>query len=498
MIRVRFAPSPTGLLHVGNVRTGLFAWFFARQKNGTYILRIEDTDRERSRSEYEDQIFQDLRWLGIDWDEGPDVGGPRGPYRQSERFPIYKEYALRLIQSGHAFWCFCSEEQLESQAEQDKAENLNWKYPGTCRGLPKDVAESRLNARDPAVVRLKVREGHIRFHDVVHGAMEFSSDVISDPILLRSDGSPTYNYAVVIDDALMEITHVIRGDDHLSNTPKQVLIYEALGRPLPEFAHLSTILGPDHTRLSKRHGATAVAHFRGAGYLPEALMNYIALLGWSPTSEGSEVIPPADLVQHFRLDRVNRSPAVFDVNKLKFINRHYMKSNPALPRFVLDELEKTGWMPASDRETWLALVLDTVLASVDTISEVPAALNNVLGFPLENTTDIRETLDDPGAIDLIRRFAAEMQGKAQLTFDDYRVIVSHLKDATKRKGRQLFHPLRVALTGKSSGPELDKLIPLIETGARLRIKDVLGCKDRVQAFLARYGGAGPAMGYSKS
>src|SRR6266566_4988221 len=490
MVRVRFAPSPTGLLHVGNARTGLFAWFFARQNNGTYILRIEDTDQERSTRESEDAIYRDLRWLGIDWDEGPDTGGPHGPYQQSERFSIYKNHAVRLIDSGHAFWCFCSEELLEGQAGR--------KYPGTCRDLPKDAAAARLRANEPAVVRLKVRDGTIRFHDIVHGAMEFSSEVISDPILLRSDGSPTYNYAVVIDDALMEITHVIRGDDHLSNTPKQVLIYEALDHPLPEFAHLSTILGPDHARLSKRHGATAIAQFREAGYLPEALMNYIALLGWSPTSEGSEVISPAELVKQFRIDRVNKSPAVFDVTKLNFINRHYMKSNPALPRFVLDELEKTGWMPASDRETWLALVLDTVLASVDTISEVPAALNNVLGFPLENTTDIRETLDDPGAIDLIRRFAAEMQGKAQLTFDDYRVIVNRLKDATKRKGRQLFHPLRVALTGKSSGPELDKLIPLIETGARLRIKDVLGCKDRVQAFLARYGSAGPAMGYSKS
>ena len=392
-----------------------------------------------------------------------------------------------MIESGHAFWCFCSEEQLEIQAERARAENLNWKYPGTCRDLPKDVVESRLHAKQPVVVRLKVRDAQIRFHDVVHGEMEFSSDVISDPILLRSDGSPTYNYAVVIDDALMEITHVIRGDDHLSNTPKQVLIYEALGRPLPEFAHLSTILGPDHTRLSKRHGATAVAHFREAGYLPEALMNYIALLGWSPTSEGSEVIPPSDLVQHFRLERVNKSPAVFDVNKLNFINRHYMKSDPSVPGLVAVELEKTGWMPAADRETWLLMVLDTVLASVDVVSQIPAALENVLRFPVENAADIRDTLDDPVAIDLIRRFAAELEGKDQLTFEDYRVIVGRLKDATKRKGKQLFHPLRAALTGKSSGPELDKLIPLVETAARLRIKDVLGCKDRVNAFLARYG-----------
>jgi nondiscriminating glutamyl-tRNA synthetase len=487
MTRVRFAPSPTGLLHVGNARTGLFAWFFARQNNGTYILRIEDTDQERSRPEHEDTIYEDLRWLGLDWQEGPDVGGPHGPYRQSERFDIYKDHALRLIQSGHAFWCFCSEEQLDAQAELAKAQNQNWKYPGTCRGLPGDVVEQRLKASEPAVVRLKVREGPVRFHDIVHGAMEFSSDVISDPILLRSDGWPTYNYAVVIDDALMEITHVIRGDDHLSNTPKQVLIYEALQHPLPEFAHLSTILGPDHTRLSKRHGATAIRHFREAGYLPEALMNYIALLGWSPVSEGSEVLPPQDLVKQFRLDRVNKSPAVFDVNKLNFINRHYIKTNPSVPKLVGEELKKGGWMPAINHEEWLALIAGTVLPSVDVISQVPAALETALAFPIEDSSDIRDTLEDSGAIEMLRSFAAELDGKDQLTYEEFRAISGRLKEKTKRKGKQLFHPLRAALTAKSSGPELDKLIPLIEHAARLGLKGVPGCRARVKTFLERYG-----------
>jgi nondiscriminating glutamyl-tRNA synthetase len=478
MVRVRFAPSPTGLLHVGNARTGLFAWFFARQNNGTYILRIEDTDQQRSTRESEETIYRDLRWLGIDWDEGPDVGGTYGPYRCSERFSIYEEYARRLVESDHAFWCFCSEDQLETQADR--------KYPGTCRALPKDVCLERLNANESAVVRLRVREGAIRFHDIVHGPMEFTSDVISDPILLRSDGWPTYNYAVVIDDAVMNITHVIRGDDHLSNTPKQVLIYEALNVALPEFAHLSTILGPDHTRLSKRHGATAIAQFREAGYLPEALMNYIALLGWSPTSEGSEVIPPTDLLKQFRLDRVNKSPAVFDVGKLNFINRHYLKSSPAGPELIAQELEKTGWMPSVDGTEWLAKVADTVVPSVDTASQVPAALESALAFPVDDPSDIQDTVDDPGAIELIRLFAAELDARDRLTFDDFRGISSHLKDKTKRKGKQLFHPLRAALTAKSSGPELDKLIPLIETAALLNLKDVLSCKQRVHAFLDHF------------
>ena len=482
MVRVRFAPSPTGLLHVGNARTGLFAWFFTRQINGTYILRIEDTDQERSTRESEEAIYRDLRWLGINWDEGPDVGGPHGPYRQSERFTIYKKYAMRLIEAGHAFWCFCSEEQLEAQTDR--------KYPGTCRALSKDEAARRLEAKEPAVVRLRVRPGPIRFHDIVHGAMEFDSDVISDPILLRSDGWPTYNYAVVIDDALMQITHVIRGDDHLSNTPKQVLIFEALNLPLPEFAHLSTILGPDHTRLSKRHGATAIAQFREAGYLPEALMNYIALLGWSPASEGSEVIHPHDLVQQFRLERVNKSPAVFDVAKLNFINRHYLKSSPSAPELISSELQKTGWIPSTDGSRWVALVADTVVPSVDTAQQIPDALQTALAFPVEDGAEIRDTIEDPGAIELIRRFRTELEAKEFITFDDFRTISARLKDATKRKGKQLFHPLRASLTARSSGPDLDKLIPLIETAAELKIKGVHSCKERVQAFLERYGNAG--------
>jgi len=486
MIRTRFAPSPTGLLHVGNVRTGLFAWLFARQAGGAYIIRIEDTDQERSDRQYEDRIFEDLRWLGLDWDEGPDIGGPFGPYRQSERHKIYRDLASHLVETGNAYWCFCSENELEKLTESAKAAGESWKYPGTCRSLSPDIVHHRLADKQPAVVRLRVREGPIRFQDIVHGAMEFGSDIVSDPILLRSDGWPTYNYAVVIDDALMKITHVIRGDDHLSNTPKQVLIYEALDMPLPEFAHLSTILGPDHARLSKRHGATAVSQFREAGYLPEALMNYIALLGWSPVSEGSEIIPQADLVRQFRLDRVNKSPAVFDTHKLNFINRHYMKTSPKSANLVAVELEKSGWMPQPD-DAWVAMVADTILPIVDKISEIPETLTRLLAYPLEDGSDIQDTLQDPGAFDLLRSFSKELQSRPFLSTAEFRTIAGALKDTTKRKGKQLFHPIRAALTMKSSGPELDNLIPIIETAAKMKLQNVTSCRDRVSAFLERYG-----------
>jgi glutamyl-tRNA synthetase/nondiscriminating glutamyl-tRNA synthetase len=487
MIRTRFAPSPTGLLHVGNVRTGLFAWLFARQGGGAYIIRIEDTDQERSERKYEDLIYEDLRWLGLDWDEGPDIGGPCGPYRQSERHHIYKEVAARFVQEGSAYWCFCSEDELEKRAESARAAGESWKYPGTCRSLGVEVVKARLAKKEPAVVRLRVREGAIHFHDIVHGPMEFESEIISDPILLRSDGWPTYNYAVVVDDALMKITHVIRGDDHLSNTPKQVLIYEALNVPLPEFAHLSTILGPDHARLSKRHGATAVSQFREAGYLPEALMNYIALLGWSPVSDGSEIIPRSELISQFRLNRVNKSPAVFDTSKLDFINRHYMKTSPMAPILVAGELEKSGWMPQSEQDVWLAMIVDTVVPSVDKSSDIPGALARLLDFSIENASDIQDTLQDPGAMELLRQFSAELQSRPFLTTLEFRAIAGSLKDSTKRKGKQLFHPIRAALTMKSSGPELDKLIPMIETAAKLNIQNVGSCSGRASAFLERYG-----------
>ena len=483
-LRVRYAPSPTGLLHVGNLRTGLFAWLFTRQNGGAFILRIEDTDQARSEKRYETLIYDDLRWFGMDWDEGPDVGGNYGPYRQSERAAIYHEHAGRLLEGGVAFRCFCSEEELVRQAERARQSEGGWKYPGTCRGLTPEAVRSRTQSGEPFVVRLRVRDGTVSFEDIVHGTTQFSTSVLSDPILMRSDGTPTYNYAVVVDDALMNISHVIRGDDHLSNTPKQVLIYEALGYPIPAFAHLSTILGPDHTRLSKRHGATAVDHFRQAGYLSEALMNYLALLGWSPGDEGSEIVPPERLVREFKLERVNKNPAVFDFAKLDFINRHYLRESPKTPALVRTTLEGAGWLPESGDAEWIQTVTETLIDSVHRASDLPMALENALAFPVESSAAVAETRADSGALELIQGFALELARYERLTYEDFRSVVSALRERTGRKGRELFHPLRVALTARDSGPELDKLIPLIETAARERVRGVLNCRARVEKFLA--------------
>ncbi len=280
-MRLRFAPSPTGQLHVGNARTALFNWLLARNRGGTLILRIEDTDRERSTHQSELSILEDLRWLGLDWDEGPDAGGAAGPYRQSERLDLYRTHADRLLASGHAYRCFCSAAQLDSDRQTALAGGQPPRYIGRCRGLPPETVRARLEAREPAVVRFRVPEHRdVTFADIVRGPVTVNTAVIGDPVLLRSDGHPAYNFAVVVDDGLMGVTMVVRGEDHIPNTPRQALLYEAFGWTPPQFAHLSLVLGPDHAPLSKRHGATSVIEFRSRGYLPEALVNYLALVGW--------------------------------------------------------------------------------------------------------------------------------------------------------------------------------------------------------------------------
>src|SRR5437016_4739549 len=397
--RVRFAPSPTGQLHVGNARTALFNSLFARQKGGTMVLRIEDTDVERSEARFEDQLIADLKWLGLDWDEGPDIGGPYTPYRQSDRLDLYREHAQRLLDEGKAYLCFCTEAELQKEREQALSEQRQAIYSGKCRMIDPGEASRRQAAREAAAIRLRIPEHPIRFHDIVRGPVEFSNEVVSDPIILRSNGMPVYNYVVVIDDALMKITHVIRGDDHLSNTPKQVALYEALGWPVPEFAHLSTILGSDRERLSKRHGATSIANFREMGVLPEALANYLALLGWAPSGGTREIFSLQELVKEFSLERVTPSPAIFDMEKLYWLNRHYIKQAPperihklALPyytRAMVEDLapvsgvqssERHQWIPPEPALTWLAKVTQLLRPYVDRLDQLPVRASAILHY----------------------------------------------------------------------------------------------------------------------
>jgi nondiscriminating glutamyl-tRNA synthetase len=513
-VRARFAPSPTGQLHVGNARTALFNWLFARQKGGTMILRIEDTDLERSEARYEDQLIADLKWMSIDWDEGPDVGGPYTPYRQSDRLDLYREHAERLLSEGKAYLCFCTEEELQQERERAAAQQTSQLYSGKCRNIDPAETQRRRAAGEACAIRLRIPERPIRFHDVVHGEVEFSNEVVSDPIILRSSGMPVYNYVVVIDDALMKITHVIRGDDHLSNTPKQVALYEALGWPVPEFAHLSTILGADRERLSKRHGATSIANFRDMGVLPEALVNYLALLGWAPSGGTREIFSLRELTKEFSLERVTPSAAVFDMEKLYWLNRHYIKQAPperinklALPYYTRAFAQDLGqqhgfdtggqqvWMPPQPILDWLAKVTQLLSPYVDRLDQLPERAAMIFQYDAKAalaSPDNAEVLALPQTDAVVTRFTvkvleSEDASAGQLTPDQFKVMVNEVKAETGAKGKELFHPIRVMLTGSHSGPDFDRVIPIIEQGNHLQLpRHVLSVCERVQEFGRAY------------
>ena len=494
-MRVRFAPSPTGHLHVGNARTALFNWLQARHHNGTFILRIEDTDVERSTRESELAIVDDLRWMGLHWDEGIEAGGAVGPYRQSERLDIYADYARQLIERRLAYHCFCSAEKLEADRKALLAQGLPPKYPGTCRGLMKEESERRIAAGEKPVIRLRVPTGReIVFRDLVRGPVTFHTEVIGDPVLVRSDGMPAYNYAVVIDDALMKVTHVVRGEDHISNTPRQILLYEALGWEPPMFAHLSLVMGPDHTPLSKRHGATSVAEFRAKGYLPEALVNYLSLIGWSP-GEGEELLPLDELARRFDLTNVAHSAGVFDEDKLAWANRHYLKlADPqrlvelSLP-FLRQRSMVVGDLSDAARE-WMAFIVPPIATSIDRLSQIPERLQTVFAFDAAETLSndvIRQELADPGARAVVAALAHDLAAAPRLTSREiFRAAASRVKDTIGLKGKALFHPIRLALTGASEGPELDLLVPAIDRATELPpasgLQSVTGCRERARAF----------------
>jgi nondiscriminating glutamyl-tRNA synthetase len=499
MMRLRFAPSPTGHLHVGNARTALFNWLLARGSGGRFILRIEDTDAERSTAESERSIVEDVRWLGLDWDEGPDVGGSVGPYRQSERLDTYRAYAHRLIDAGQAFYCFCTPEMLEAQRQAALAEGRVPRYAGPCASLSTDEARARIAAGEAAAIRFRIPDvDEVAFDDAVRGHVVFKRDMIGDFVLVRSDGRPAYNFAVVVDDSLMGITHVIRGEDHVSNTPRQVLLYRAFGLTPPVFAHLSLVLGPDHTPLSKRHGATSVAEFRARGILPEALVNYLALIGWSPGHD-EELLPIDELARRFTLEAVGKSAGVFDLEKLAWMNRHYIKeaASDRLADLALPFLHDAGFAKNthainSEARDYLVSLMPIVKGAVDTIADVPTRLHVIFAFnaSLARASEtLKHLASEAGARSVIEALASELAATERIPDrETFRAIVDRVKRQTGQKGRGLFHPIRVALTAEEAGPELDLAVPAIDRGARLSSEAGLvaipGCRERVAAVLA--------------
>ena len=476
-MRVRFAPSPTGPFHIGGARSALFNWLLARRYGGKLILRIEDTDLERSSRESEENIKDALRWLGMDWDEGIDVGGDHGPYRQTERLPIYAEYTARLLESGKAYRCYCTDEELEAERQELMAKGQMPQYMGKCQNLSAaDEQKLIVEGRKPTI-RFRVPKNQtISFHDAVRGTVSFDSNGIGDFVIVKSDGFPVYNYAVVLDDALMEITHVIRAEEHLSNTPRQVLIYQALGLQLPQFGHISLILGKDRSKMSKRHGATSVEQYKALGYLPEAVVNFLALLGWSPPGE-DEIFSSSELIKLFSLEHVAKNPAVFDIDKLNWINAIYLKKLDlvTLTDMALPHLKAAGLIGeelSAERMEWIRQVVAAVRDYVSFAAQIPE--HAAVFFEDDVTMENEETaaiLKDPDVPRVMEEFLDKLTKLEAITGEQVQATLKSVGKELKLGGKKVFMPVRVALTGKMHGPELISLIPLLgldRTAARIR------------------------------
>jgi nondiscriminating glutamyl-tRNA synthetase len=480
-IRVRFAPSPTGELHVGNARTALLNWLYARRCGGAFVLRIEDTDRIRTTRAFEDNLLDDLKWLGIDWDEGPGTGGAYGPYRQSERLALYEDCLRRLISEDRVYPCYCTEEELEAERSDLVARRMMPRYMGKCRRLT-GADRNRLAAEGRAPVwRFRVEEGSILFHDLIRGPMAFQGEAIGDFVIVRSSGIPAYHFAVVADDHFMEISHVIRGEDHLSNTAGQILLYRALGFEPPVFAHHALVLGKDHTKLSKRHGSVAVREFRHRGILPEVLLNTLALLG-SSFEGGREIVSARELIEGFALERTGRGGAVFDEEKLLWLNGVYIRRYE--PAALADLLQPFLCEGGHDERAWERRRFVAVVAAVQ--DSLPT-LGAIGGF-LDLFTDDRYTLE-PEAEALLRQEDAQKvllalretllglpagqehaagAGPDTAALPAFRGMVNSLAERTSLSGKKLYLPIRAAVTGRLHGPELDRIFALLGPSSLLR------------------------------
>jgi glutamyl-tRNA synthetase len=472
-VRVRFAPSPTGYLHVGGARTALYNWLFARHENGVFILRIEDTDPERSTDESVAGILEAMRWLGLDWDEGPEVGGAFGPYRQAERLDLYREHARRLLDGGKAYYCVCTPEELEARRKAALAAGLSLKYDGRCRGRG-----SCPSAPPGGAVRLQMQgEGVVEIADLVHGPIRFEDAELDDFILLRSDGMPTYNFAVVVDDVLMRITHVIRGDDHISNTPRQIKLYEALGLPVPRFAHIPMIFGPDRSRLSKRHGAMGVMAYQQMGYLPEAMVNYLARLGWSHGDQ--EIFTQEELIGHFTLEKVGRTPAVFDPVKLEWLNGQYIKR--AVPDRLAALLKPFWEASGMSREglerrgdAWLQAVAGLFQERARTLSELASSSQFVFEGKIERDEEAVRKILTQEAKDRLRTLLQEIETLPSFTAAALESLFRTRAAALGLKLVDVAQPFRVALSGKTVSPPIFPMMELMGWNlVRRRVEEAL-------------------------
>ncbi len=468
--RVRFAPSPTGHLHIGGARTALFNWLFAKHTGGSFVVRIEDTDVSRSSAESEKAVLDDLRWLGLLWDEGPDVGGEHGPYRQSERGEIYRRHADALLDKSLAFRCYCTDAELDIARKRAFEEGRVPQYEGACRHLSTDEEAETRAARGEPALRFRGPTEDVVVEDLVRGTVEFGAAMLGDFIIMRSDGRPTYNFAAVVDDALMKITHVIRAEEHLPNTMRQVLLYEALGYDLPTFAHVSLIVDRDRSKLSKRRGATSVAEFRDQGFLANALVNYLALLGWSHP-EGRDVLSRDELVETFELGRVSPSSAAFDEEKLTWLNAHHIREEPidVIAALARPFAERGGFFePDAGR---YAAIVELVRDSIERLSEIPEAISYLVRDDYEVEDEASALVESEGGQQVLASLLRELpECGGELPADDFTAVLKRIGKTLGVKGKALYMPVRSALTGRTHGPSLGRTAELL---GRARVSDRL-------------------------
>lgn len=469
-VRVRFAPSPTGYLHVGGARTALYSYLYAKHTGGKYILRIEDTDQERSTEAALKMQIEDMVWLGLMWDEGPDANnlsdkGAFGPYRQSHRLSIYKRYAEQLLNSGHAFYCFCTDEELEHKRQAAIKAGRPPHYDGTCYNISLSAAKAKVANGEKGAVRFRVTHKHdIKFKDLIRDEVVFPAGMLGDFVLLRSDGMPVYNFCCVIDDALMEMTHVLRAEEHLSNTLRQLLIYDALKLKVPQFGHLSIILDSDRQKLSKRKGATSCNEFMKLGFLPEAMLNFLVLLGWS-SPKGQEILSMREMIEQFDVDRLNAAPAVFDEAKLRWFNAHYLRNlpHPELWRRVKPFLDSAG-LKLPDDVDWQDRALMVMKTSMETLADAVELFRPLSHTDLEFNEEAKEVLKWESSSAVIKKWQEKVENFKNpfITGEEFEAIINSVKDECNVKGKFLFMPTRVAIIGKPHGAELKQLVPLLD------------------------------------
>lgn len=463
-VRVRFAPSPTGHLHIGGARTALYCYLYAKATGGTYVLRIEDTDKARSKKEYEDALINELKWLGIEHTEGPDCPGDFGPYRQSEREEIYKEHAWKLVEEGKAYPCFLTEQELEeltAQAESEK--KAPHAYHGKYRDLDPQEAKAKIDQGDSYVIRFKNPAKEIQFTDLVRGQVKFPHDMVGDFVIIRSNGFPVYNFCCVIDDYLMKMSHIIRAEDHLNNTCRQILLYEALGAELPQFCHVSLLVGEDRQKLSKRHGATSVGKYRDMFYLPSALMNYLCLLGWSHPEE-KDIFDLEALGDTFTLDRFSKSPALYDIKKLNYFNEQHMRNlpNEEILKYF-DQVVPEGHAYHSQDGDWKNGLVDLYKEKIQLFPEIVERLPEIFEPTVEKTDDYLEVTGWETTKPLAEYLLSQLEtlsDDGHPTIEQVDEWMGHLKKELKIKGKPLFMGMRVALTGRNHGPDLKSLVSL--------------------------------------